>query len=88
MSDEKSLKTSSAPGLSQVRSVTDIPTALTEAEAECSALLKELGYVAKANPALQPVFEVWQDRHGVILNRLAVCRRILLASVQAEQVIK
>lgn len=80
MSNGKSSQISSAPGLSQVRSVTDIPTALTEAELECSALRRELKMFGAKYPEHKQLFDLWAGRHGVLLDRLTKCRQVMLES--------
>lgn len=61
----------------------DIPSALVEAEAECSALLREFAYFQQACPEHKQALEIMTDRHRAVLDRLAACRRLLVKPVQA-----
>ena len=63
----------------------DIPGVLLEAEAECSALLREFGYFIKACPEHSAALGIMANRHAAVLDRLANCRRLLIQPVQVQE---
>lgn len=69
--------------MSQVRSAADIPVAMTEAQAECAALDREIGLWADALPQYSDAVRVMRDRLAVISDRLGLSRAFL--TVQAKE---
>ncbi len=68
-------------GLTQVRSIADIPHAMLEVEGECEAWLAELAELEKLGDQRVKVFtDNWREKLEIILAQARACQDVFGAS--------